>query len=800
MEKPCASSVSPYPLLLALCLLLPLPSVLAAAPAGVADSPLPTPAAAAPAAPIAFQGRILDPSGAAVAGTHVTVSPEGRGGAPATTAVSDADGRFTLDLAPGRYAVRVDLEGFAQTVRHVTLTADSAPLDLTLQGEVHDSITVQAPSGYVIPSTSSATKTPTPLQDVPQAVTVVTHQLIQDQLMTSMGDVVRYVPGVSLLQGENNRDQLILRGNSSSADFFVDGIRDDVQYYRDLYNLDRVEALKGSNAMIFGRGGGGGVINQVTKEAGFGALREVDLQGGSYDNKRFTADFDQPLSDKVALRINGVQENSGSFRNFVDLERTGIAPTLTLLPDADTKVTVSFEHLHDVRVADRGITSFQGRPADVPIDTYYGNPDESHVHANVNLASAAIDHRFSDALTINNRTLFGDYDRGYQNFVPGAVSADESQVTLTAYNNATKRQNLFNQTNLTYTVGDGGVRQTLLMGAEVGQQLTDNFRNTGFFNNTATSILVPFNDPTINVPTTFRQSATDADNHLRTTVGALYAQDQIDLSTHFQLLAGLRVDRFDLEYHDNRTGLDLGRNDDLVSPRAGIVYKPVTALSIYGSYSVSFLPSSGDQFSSLTSITEQLKPEKFNNYEIGAKWDPSDRLSVTTAVYRLDRTNTRSTDPNDPTRIVQTGSQRTNGYELGINGQITRAWSIAGGYAYQDAFVTSATTAARDGAIVGQVPRNTLSLWNHYQFQPRLAAAVGVIYRSEMFAAIDDTVTLPSYTRVDAALYFSLTKDLRLQVNVENLFDKKYWANADSNTNISPGSPRALRVGLTTRF
>ncbi len=664
--------------------------------------------------------------------------------------------------------------------------------------EMSESITVEAPTGYQTPATSSATKTLTPLRDVPQSVTVVTRELMQDQLMSSMGDVVRYVPGISLHQGENNRDQVVIRGNSSSADFFVDGVRDDVQYYRDLYNLDRIEALKGPNAMIFGRGGGGGVINQVTKEALFGPLREVDVQGGSYDNKRVTADVNQPLNDKVALRVNGLSEKSGNFRG-IDLDRSGVAPTLTMTPDEATKITVGYERLRDTRGADRGITSFLGRPADVPIDTYYGDPEQSHVHALVNLASATIEHRFG-GLLFNNRTTFGDYDRGYQNFVPGAVTADKSQVTLTAYNNATQRQNLFNQTDLTYALDTGSIHHTLLVGSEFGRQLTDNFRNTGYFNNATTSILVPYGDPTISTPVTFRQSATDADNHLITNIGALYTQDQIELSSHLQLVAGLRYDRFDLQYRDNRTGNRLGRVDDLISPRAGIIVKPVTELSLYGNYSVSYLPSSGDQFSSLTSITQQVKPEKFNNVEAGAKWDPSDRLSLTTAVYRLDRTNTRSTDPNDPTRIVQTGSQRTDGFEIGISGQLTSAWSIAGGYANQDAYVTSATTVAKTGAIVAQVPRHTLSLWNNVKLNPRLGAGLGIIYRSAMFATIDDTVTLPAATRFDAAVYYSLTSDLRLQVNVENLFDRKYWANADSNTNISPGSPRAVRVGLIARF
>ena len=230
------------------------------------------------------------------------------------------------------------------------------------------------------------------------------------------------------------------------------------------------------------------------------------------------------------------------------------------------------------------------------------------------------------------------------------------------------------------------------------------------------------------------------------------------------------------------------------------VFKPVAPVSVYTTYAVSYLPGSGDQFSSLTTVTEQLKPEKFSNYEVGAKWGLPSGLELTTAIYRLDRTNTRSTDPIDPTRIVQTGSQRTNGFELGLNGRVTSAWNVAGGYAYQDAFVTSATTAATTGALVGQVPRHMTSLWNNYQIHPRVRAALGVLHRSDMFATIDNTVTLPGYTRADAAAYVSLAPQLRLQVNVENILDKRYYINADSNTNISPGSPRALKIAVTTTF
>jgi catecholate siderophore receptor len=265
-------------------------------------------------------------------------------------------------------------------------------------------------------------------------------------------------------------------------------------------------------------------------------------------------------------------------------------------------------------------------------------------------------------------------------------------------------------------------------------------------------------------------------------------------------LAGLRFDRFNLNFHNNRNGEEFSRLDRLWSPRAGIVFKPVMPLSLYASYSVSFLPSSGDQFSSLTAITQTLKPEKFTNYEFGAKWDLRQSLSLTSAVYSLTRTNTRATDPNDATKIVQTGSQRTHGVELGLNGRPTRAWQIAGGYAYQDAQVTSATTTAPKGARVAQVPRHTFSLWNNYRFARKWGAGLGLIHRSNMFAAIDNKVTLPGYTRADVAWYYTISEKVGFQANLENVFDRKYFVNADNNDNISPGSPRSVRFSLTWKF
>ena len=671
------------------------------------------------------------------------------------------------------------------------------PIEIVLQlAEYSATVTVTDTAGYAV---TSATRTLTPLRDVPQSVTVVPREIIKDQGMQSIADVVRYVPGITAIQGENNRDQVVIRGNSSSADFFLDGVRDDSQYYRDLYNLDGVEALKGPNAMIFGRGGGGGVINRVTKQAGFAPLLELTLEGGTYGSKRIAGDFDQPLNNRVAFRLNGVYENSGSFRNQVSLERLGVNPTVAVAAGQRTQLKFSYEHFRDNRVADRGIPSYRGRPSDADISTFFGNPDASFVRARVNLMSAVIDHQIGK-VNLHNRMLFGSYMRMYQNFVPGIVNSDESRVNLSAYNNSNRRRNIFNQTDLAFSAKTGSIRHSLLAGTEFGHQVSNNFRNTGFFNNTSTSISVPFATPTITTPITFRQNATDANNHVIANVAAIYFQDQVELSKTVQVLAGLRVDRFNLRFHNNRNNDSFERLDNLLSPRLGVVFKPIVPLSVYASYSVSYLPSSGDQFSSLTTITQTLKPEQFTNYELGTKWDVLPSLSLTAATYRLDRTNTRATDPNDPTRVVQTGSQRTSGFELGINGKITCDWKVMGGFAYQDAYVTSATTNAATGARTAQVPRNTLSLWNDYRFSGKWRVGVGIINRSDMYAAIDNKVVLPGYTRVDAALFYTITEKLGLQINLENLLNKKYFVNADGNDNISPGYPRAARFGLTWKF
>ncbi|HJU68317.1 MAG TPA: TonB-dependent siderophore receptor [Gemmatimonadaceae bacterium] len=643
--------------------------------------------------------------------------------------------------------------------------------------------------------TSSATRTDAQLRDVPQSVTVLSRDLIADQAMQNMADVVRYVPGITMGQGEGHRDAPTIRGNSTTADFFADGVRDDAQYLRDLYNVERVEALKGPNAMVFGRGGGGGVINRVTKEAQWMPTRAFTLEGGAFEHRRATLDVGDGFGRAFAARINGMIEDSRQFRDATELERHGVNPTATMLA-GNTVLRIGYEYFADRRTVNRGIPSFAGAPSNTPIETFFGDPNASRSRLVMHAGNAAIERSWG-AMTLRNRSRIVRYDKFYQNVFPGAVNAAGTEVSLSAYNNATDRRSFLNQTDLVYTLGAGRLRQTLLVGAELSRQRSDNYRSTGHFNGTSTSMLVPFASPTVSPSIVYVQGAGDANNRVDADVVAVYAQDQIALGPHWQAILGIRYDRFDLNFHDNRGTSDLDRRDDMVSPRLGLVYKPVEPVSFYGSYSVSHLPSSGDQFASLTPTTRTLEPEGFTNREVGLKWDVHPALALTAAWYRLDRTNTAAPDPNSTTRLVQTGRQRSTGYEIGLSGNVIDAWQVAAGYASQKATIVSRTSAANAGATVPLVPRHTISLWNRYQLVPRLGVGAGVIHQTRMFAAIDNTVTLPGFTRVDAAAFLTLTESMRAQLNLENVLDERYYPTSHGNNNIAPGAPRSVRFSLT---
>lgn len=677
--------------------------------------------------------------------------------------------------------------------------------------------------GYIATRSSTATKTDTPLRDIPQSITVVTKEQAKDQGSRDLNKALTYVPGIVMGQGEGHRDAPTIRGVSTTADFFLDGVRDDVQYYRDLYNIDRVEVLKGPNAMIFGRGGGGGVINRVTKKADGERIYEATTTYGSFDTKRVEIDAGQAVTNDFAVRINGMYEDSGSYRDFVDLERYGINPTVTFRPADNTRVRLSYEYFSEDRTVDRGIPSnaLTGKPAKTSASTYFGNPDESYMYFNSHVATATIEHRFDNGIQIKNHTHYGNYEKFYQNVYAASSwnGLPGGTINIGAYNQGHDRESIFNQTDVTTTIDMGpAIRHTLLAGVEFGQQQTDNQRDrfSGDYPQPNPLTTVPFSNPLSNyVPPWGTEPG--ALNKSDLSLFGVYVQDQIEITKYFDVIGGIRFDRFDLDYEcqtdtaanptprcaGGSLGAAFSRVDEVWSPRVGVVFKPIEPLSLYASYSKSFLPASGEQFTNLSggvTGTANLEPEEFINKEIGFKWDVAPRLAFTGAIFQLDRENTLVTVA--PGVSEQVGKTRTEGGELALTGYLTDNWEVVAGYGYQDAWLVRGahTGSATTGKEVALVPRHTFSLWNKYQFLPNWAAGVGVISRSDMYANVSNAVTLPGFARVDAALFWDINENFKAQLNVENVFDTDYYATAHNDNNTTPGSPRAAYFTLTSKF
>jgi catecholate siderophore receptor len=661
-------------------------------------------------------------------------------------------------------------------------------------------ITVTGQSrGYIALDSVTATRTDTPLIDVPQTVNVVTRAQLDDQAQHSLGEVLRYVPGTTVGQGEGNRDQITLRGQNTTADFFLDGVRDDTQYFRGLYNVERVEVLKGPYALIFGRGGGGGIVNRVQKTpsaGGFFATGRASANSfGAWD---ISADINAPLGSMAAFRLNAVYEELGNHRDFYEGERYAVNPVVAVDLGGGWRAGLSLEHVNDDRVVDRGVPSLSGVPLTGYRDQFFGVPGVNRTTLEANIARLRIDGTLTDNVEVSTTVLYGDYDKVYTNvFANGPATAQTGTVPLSAYTDPTTRQNLLIQSNLVWDVTTGGLAHKILFGLEYGDQDSTNQRRNGVLSSSTFNLANPV-FPTVTFPAISRDTISNVES-----VSA-YVQDQISLGEQFQVVAGLRYDRFNITGVDRQPNPDrpFARVDNKLSPRLGLIYKPQPGVSIYGSYSQSFLPRSGDQFLTLSTTQQNLEPEEFTNHEIGAKWDIRPDLNFTAAVFRLDRTNATTPDPLNPTVMINVGATRTEGLEAAITGRVRANWQISGGYSWLDARLQG-----NDSVRLAQTPKQQFSLWNRYDVSRRLGFGLGVIHQSSQIAAIPTfpaptlvPTRLPAFTRVDAAVYYRVNGTVQLQLNIENLLDTTYFSDAHNNFNISTGAPLNARLTLTSRF
>lgn len=657
----------------------------------------------------------------------------------------------------------------------------------------------------------TAYKTGTALKDTPQSVTVITAEQIQKQGIDSIGDIVDYTPGVNTSQGEGHRDAIVFRGVRSTADFFTDGVRDDVQYYRSLYNVDQVEILKGPNSLTFGRGGIGGVLNRSFKRAIVGEnFTGYQASIDSFSANSFQFDYNTQLGDRAAARLNFHYDNLDNHRDLFDGERLGLNPTFTFDLSEDTQLRFAYEYTDHERFVDRGIPS----NPDGSIATQFQGVTFGDARFNFNDLEAhtfriALDHRFSDDWTGRLNAFYGTYDKVYGNYFPTGFDGG-SQVEIDGYIDTTIRQNFSLSGDLVGEFSTGVIDHKVLIGGEYLNTTSDQFRfNSVFASNNAQRAFIDVSngfrmnngvvsDNSGNTLDTATFTTLNDDTSSTINVYSAFIQDEIALHRTVDLILGARFDRFDIEVVDNVAGGagTLSRADEAVTPRAGLVVKPLSALSVYGTYSESFLPRSGEQFADLGGGRDALDPDTAFNLEAGIKWDIQDDLALTLAVFQIDQTSTEVSDL-DAGALVEIESE-IRGLEAQLKGQLTDQWFISAGYSYLDGNQVNQT--GETNLRLRELPQNTFSLWNQYQVNEKWSLGLGATYQDESFADNGNTVTLPSYVRWDASARYNISENCALQLNVENLFDIDYFPNAHTADNVTVGAPLNARISFVSRF
>lgn len=664
-------------------------------------------------------------------------------------------------------------------------------------------------TGYKPEQSKAALKIDAPLRDVPQSISVVPQSVLKDQGADSLEDALKNVPGIGLSNGDGQRDQVTIRGFSAIGDQYIDGIRDDALYFRDLSNIERVEVIKGPAAVLYGRGSSGGLINSVTKKPTFAPEQEVGVSFDSEGKRRTQFDAgwaDQQTQDK-AFRVTGALEDSDTFREDSFLERKALAPSAYFRLSDALEVNIGASYLYDKRLIDFGIPALNGRPVDVDRDKRFGsaNARQDYTRSEVFSLTTGIDYQINDAFTLSNTSRYYHYDLDRNNTLAHTdanrfVTAPDGTllVKLKRGNVQRKEDGWFNQTELKQSAVFAGMNHQLLYGVEFGRQEKDQ----QFYNQDDVVRVPVYGDTLLPVPSQANRKTGDGLNTQETT--GLYVQDLIELSPHWKALLGVRYDEFDQSFRDDLNGkAELERTDYTLSPRAGLVWQPDDVQSYYLSVSRSYQPS-GEMFQ-VSATNVELKPEQTTNYEIGAKWNLlQDRLMLTAAIFRLERTDIKTTDPSNPAKLVLAGEQRTDGFETTFMGQVSDNWQLYGGYAFLDAEITQSNSKTNGVDNEGQVPtltpRHSANLWAVRTLAPEWRVGMGANYVGSRYTSLDNDTEMPAYTTVDAALFYEQPKwDAALRLF--NVFDKEYYASAHGSVDlITPGAPRTLELSANYRF
>jgi catecholate siderophore receptor len=626
-------------------------------------------------------------------------------------------------------------------------------------------------SPYIVPE-SSLSKFPLPLQDIPQSITIVPEKLIQEQAGTTLRDALRNVPGITVAAGEGGGaqgDVFLLRGFNARNDTFLDGFRDSGSYFRDSFNLDSVEVLKGPSSTFFGRGSTGGVINQVSKRPRLDPSYDGILSSGAGPLFRGTVDVNQPLPQALpnaALRINLMSYGDDVVgRDKIELRRQGFAPSIALGLDTPTQLTFSYLFQHENNIPDYGFPYVNGEPLRIDRSNFYGlNKDSEETW--VNVGTVRLDHRFNDIFNIRSTLRYSYVDR--DSAVTNATAVLPNTLNRSRPQRDTQETIFSHQNDLTARFDTYGLKHTVTTGLELSNETFDLKRWASTGPNTT------INHPNHGQSPALKTLAADSDTSANSF--GIYAADQIRLNEYFDIVGGVRWDYFDAEVDDDFLNDKRKQLDKEWSYRGGLVFHPTASQSYYFSYGTSFNPSA--EAIALSPTTNNTPPEKNRIFEFGTKFTFFEgALSLQGALFRIEKTNARTPNPVDPLLPnVVTGKQRSQGVEIGATGRVLPGLNVFGGYTFLD------TKILKDNAVpsvvgneIQNVPRHSATFWTTYDFLEKWQVGGGPSYVGSRYANNANSNRVPGFIRWDSTIAYQITKNVQLRVNAINMTNQLYF-------------------------
>jgi iron complex outermembrane recepter protein len=706
--------------------------------------------------------------------------------------------------------VRVAITGTdAPPVAEVTSNAQGLVLAVTLGGAgtateedtIQVVVTGEQDEGYNPSSATTATRTDTPLRDVPQSIQVIPQPVIEDQNALRLGEALRNASGVVTTPGRAQEgDGVYIRGFGGpfNSSFRRNGLRDQngASVITDPANIDRIEILRGPASVLFGEGNPGGTVNIITEQPLSEPLYEAAISAGNFDFYRGTLDFSGPLNEQetVLYRLNAAAQTSGSFIDFFDEERYFLAPTLAFRLGDRTQLTLETEYQDTTSPGYFGLPAFgtaiDNPVGELPLDLFTGEPDESELNIRIYRLGYNLEHRFNDNWEIRNAFQLSDRDfNGLQIGLTGVQ--DDNRTFDRFYFSNLEPFSVRTYALDTYVSGEfltGSIQHQLVVGFDLARAET---RTDGIFGDAGPLDLF---DPVYGRPL----GSGDANRSLqRNDALGIYLQDQIRFTDNLILLLGGRFDLVNQTREDYIADLETFQQDEAFSPRVGLVYQPIEPISLYASYSRSFQQVVGGALDNTL-----FQPERGTQYEIGIKADVTERLSATLALYNLIRSNVLTSDPNDPIFSIQSGRQRSRGVELDVAGELSPGWNIIAGYAYTDAQVVEDNT-FEEGNRLDNVPEHSFNIWTTYEIQEGdlrgLGFGLGFFFIGEREGDLSNSFQLPSYFRTDAAIYYRRDR-LNVALNFKNLFDIDYFANAINQFRLYPGDPLTVQATVSWQF